>query len=168
MASGAEFVALLEELSRELGAQAPTVDDFLLRRAGLLPGHGLGAPGWSGLAGQVCAALDAPPTGGATAAAGGLGQSAVDTPDALRALLEALAADFVRDSEGVAAAVAEHGRGWLDSGEWAHRTLPSVLDSWAAWLAAVLGRPRRSGLTPVEPVTWAGVAEQLLTARVYE
>ncbi|KQV14849.1 hypothetical protein ASE03_30160 [Kitasatospora sp. Root187] len=168
MTSGAEFIALLEELSRELESGGPTVDDFLLRWAAVLPGEGPGEPGWPGLARQVVAALAAEPTGGAEAAEGKFDEPEVHTRDQLGALLTALAADFVRDRREVAAVVALKGPWWGDTGDWAHGTLSAVLESWAAWLDAVLGRPRPFGGGDLEPVTWGSVAEQLLAARVYE
>ncbi|WP_405014184.1 hypothetical protein [Kitasatospora sp. NBC_01539] len=160
VASGADFAALLARLAAALGPDAPAVDDFLLRWAALLPGLPAAAPGWPGLAAQVRAALAAPPTGGAVPAADGpTDEPDVCGPDDLAALLEVLAADFARHRTAAADVVRP------TAGSWAHHTLPDVLESWAAWLTFALGRPRPLGLPPVEPVTWAAVAMQVLAAR---
>ncbi|WP_457028644.1 hypothetical protein [Kitasatospora sp. P5_F3] len=166
VASGAEFIALLAELSRELEPGGPTVDDFLLRWAAVLPGEGPGEPGWPGLARQVLGALAAGPTGGAEAAEVKLDEPVVNTRDELGVLLTALAADFVRDGREVAAVVALKGPWWGDTGDWAHGTLSAVLERWADWLDAQLGHA--ASPFEIEPVTWGSVAEQLLAARVYE
>ncbi|GJF32046.1 hypothetical protein KNE206_47460 [Kitasatospora sp. NE20-6] len=170
VASGADLAALLARLAAALGPDAPAVDDFLLRWAALLPGLPAAAPGWPGLAAQVQAALAAPPTGGAVPAADGpADEPDVCGPDDLAALLEVLAADFARHRTATATATAatteRPGAARQPADSWAHHTLPDVLESWAAWLTASPGRPQPLGLPPVEPVTWASVAVQVLAAR---
>ncbi|MFD9125244.1 hypothetical protein [Kitasatospora sp. NPDC059571] len=169
VASGGDMIALLARLAAGLGPDAPSVDDFLLRWAAVLDGHDTADPGWSGLAGQLRAALAATPAGAVGPAALPVSaEDGVDSPQALRRYLALLAADFVLDRQEMAAVAARGG--WTgDGGRWSYARLPDVLDTWASWLAAVLDRPGgRPWAPPVEPVTWASVAEQLGAARVYE
>jgi len=164
-----DFRALLRRLSKhceELGAQAPEIDDMLLRWAGALPEEGP-EPGWAGLAEQLVGALEAPSAGRAEPAPLG-DEPPVSSPGELRVLLRALAADFARNR---AWTVDRRARGlWAgDGGGWANGSVAQFLEAWDAWLNAVLDRPPASPDAPtVEPVTWASVAWQVGAPRVYE
>lgn len=167
--SGEDFRALLQRLVERfkgLGADAPQIDDVLLRWAAALPDRG-SEPGWSGLADQLLCAVDAPSAGLAEPAPLG-DEPPVASPADLRALLLALAADFARDRAWTEDRLA---RGlWAgDGGGWASGSMAQFLESWDAWLDCRLGRPPAfPGTPPIEPVTWASVAWQLGAARVYE
>ncbi|MEU2289056.1 hypothetical protein ABZ614_45515 [Streptomyces sp. NPDC013178] len=167
--TGEDFRALLRCLIKRLeglGADAPEIDDVLLRWASALPDRGP-KPGWPGLADQLLGALDAPSAGLAEPAPLG-DEPSVASPGDLRALLLALAADYARNRAWTADRQA---RGlWAgDGGGWASASMAGFLESWEAWLDARLGRTRMSPGTPsIEPVTWASVAWQLGAARVYE
>ncbi|MFD7921293.1 hypothetical protein ACFV3R_18950 [Streptomyces sp. NPDC059740] len=167
--TGEDFRALLRCLIRHfegLGADAPEIDDVLLRWAGTLPERGP-EPGWPGLADQLLGALDAPSAGPAEPAP--LGEELpVASPGALRVLLQALAADYARDRAWTEDRVA---RGlWAgDGGGWASGSMTGFLDSWEAWLESHLGSSQvfPDG-SPIEVVSWSSVAWQLCAARVYE
>ncbi|MER8188519.1 hypothetical protein [Kitasatospora sp. NPDC094015] len=170
--SGEDFRALLRGLMErfeDLGAEAPQIDDVLLRWAAALPDlpdQG-SEPGWSGLADQLLSAVDAPSVGLAEPAAL-RDEPSVASPAELRALLLALAADFARNRAWTEDRLA---RGlWAgDGGGWASGSMARFMESWDAWLGARLGKPPRfPGTPPIEPVTWASVAWQLGAARVYE
>jgi hypothetical protein len=167
--SGEDFRALLQclvERFEGLGADAPEIDDVLLRWAAALPEQGP-EPGWAGLADQLLSAVNAPSAGLAQPAPLG-DEPPVASPADLRALLLGLAADFARNRAWTEDRLA---RGlWAgDGGGWASGSMAQLMESWDAWLAARLGRPPAFPDTPlIEPVTWASVAWQLGAARVYE
>ncbi|MCB5167380.1 hypothetical protein LG634_21385 [Streptomyces bambusae] len=167
--TGEDFRALLRHLSRrfeDLGAGAPEIDDILLRWAGALPDEGPD-PGWQGLADQLLDALDAPSAGPAQPAPLG-DEPPVSSPEELRVLLLALAADFARDRAWTQDRPAQ-GLWAGDGGGWASGSMAQFLESWEAWLDGSLGRPPAfPDVPPIEPVTWASVAWQLGAARVYE
>ncbi|MDX3074095.1 hypothetical protein ACIP98_29640 [Streptomyces sp. NPDC088354] len=167
--TGEDLRVLLRCLSRRfegLGADAPQIDDILLRWAGTLPDEGP-EPGWQGLADQLLSALDAPSVGLAEPAPLG-DEPPVSSPGELRVLLLALAADFARDRAWTQDRLAQ-GLWAGDGGGWASGSMAQFLESWEAWLGARLGRPPAfPGVPPIEPVTWASVAWQLGAARVYE
>ncbi|MFD9495162.1 hypothetical protein ACFWA1_27245 [Streptomyces sp. NPDC060005] len=167
--TGEDFRVLLRCLSQrfeDLGADAPQIDDILLRWADVLPEEGP-EPGWQGLADQLLSALGAPSVGlGEPASLGD--EPPVSSPGELRVLLLALAADFARDHAWTQDRLA---RGlWSgDGGGWASGSMAQFLESWEACLGARLGKsPAFPGVPPIEPVTWASVAWQLGAARVYE
>lgn len=167
--TGDDFRALLRCLIRRLnglGADAPEIDDVLLRWAGALPDRSP-EPGWAGLAQQLRTALDAPSVGLAEPAPLE-DEPAVASPADLRSLLRALAADFARNRARTQGRLAQ-GLWAGDGGGWASGSMAQFLDSWEAWLDVRLNRPAAfPRAQPIEPVTWASVACQLIVARGYE